>query len=381
MQRPLHILLLILAVTAMAGSCNVAQNEPRTSCAYARYFDICRVGKDSLNAVVAISPYSGHGDTLVLERPLYNIVCMSSSQVAGLAAVGADSVISAVSGIRYVSNPAIRARAEAKGHLEGGRTRVYDIGYESSLDYERILKLNPDIVLTYTVSGAEPQYITRLRSLGVRVLVLHDHLEDHPLARAEYIRMYGALTGRQSLADSLFEEISSRYESLAARSDENSDRVKVLLNVPYGDAWYIPGEESYMSRLIRDAGGEVLGARQGTSISGTVTLEQAYELSQEADIWLNPGPFRTRKELGNAHHAFPMFGPLKNGKPIYNNTLRTTPEGGNDFWESGSVRPDLILEDLIRIFSDHSLDINGNDSLDVIQPESEPALEYHFQVK
>ena len=381
MQRPLHILLLILVMTVMAGSCIDVQTEPKTSCAYAGYFDICRVGKDSLNAVVAISPYSGHGDTLVLERPLDNIVCMSSSQVAGLAAIGADSAISAVSGIKYISNPAIRARAEADGHLAGGQSRVYDIGYESSLDYERILKLNPDIVLTYTVSGAEPQYITRLRSLGVRVLVLHDHLEDHPLARAEYIRLYGALTGQQALADSIFEEISSRYGALAARPDENSDRVKVLLNVPYGDAWYIPGEESYMSRLIRDAGGEVLGARQGTSISGTVTLEQAYELSQEADIWLNPGAFRTRKELGNAHHAFPMFGPLKNGKPIYNNTLRTTPEGGNDFWESGSVRPDLILEDLIRIFSDHSLDTNGNDSLDVISPESEPALKYHFQVK
>ena len=368
-------------MTVMAGSCIDVQTEPKTSCAYAGYFDICLVGKDSLSAVVAISPYTGQRDTLVLDRPLSNIVCMSSSQVAGLAAIGADSVISAVSGIMYISNPAIRARAEADGHLAGGQSRVYDIGYESSLDYERILKLNPDIVLTYTVSGAEPHYITRLRSLGVRVLVLHDHLEDHPLARAEYIRLYGALTGRQALADSLFEEISSRYGALAARPDENSDRVKVLLNVPYGDAWYIPGEESYMSRLIRDAGGEVLGARQGTSISGTVTLEQAYELSQEADIWLNPGPFRTRKELGNAHHAFPMFGPLKNGKPIYNNTLRTTPEGGNDFWESGSVRPDLILEDLIRIFSDHSLDINGNDSLYVIQPESEPALEYHFQVK
>jgi iron complex transport system substrate-binding protein len=41
---------------------------------------------------------------------------------------------------------------------------------------------------------------------------------------------------------------------------------------------------------------------------------------------------------------------LANDLPIYNNTLRTTPEGGNDFWESGAVRPDLILEDLIQVF-------------------------------
>ncbi len=372
MRRVLHILLPGLVCILTVG-CSAGHTEVETSCGYARYFDVCRVEKGSLNAVVAISPYSGRCDTLVLDRPLNNIVCMSSSQVAGLAAIGADSVISAVSGIRYISNPAIRARAEADGHLDGGKSRVYDIGYESSLDYERILKLNPDLVLAYTVSGAEPQYITRLRSLGVRVLVLHDHLEDHPLARAEYIRLYGALTGRQALADSLFEKISTRYESMAVRPDNDSDRVKVLLNVPYGDAWYIPGDESYMSRLIRDAGGEVLGARRGTSISGTVTLEQAYKLSQEADIWLNPGPYRTRRELENSHHAFPMFGPLKNGKPIYNNTLRTTPEGGNDFWESGSVRPDLILEDMIRIFSSQE----DCDSL----KESEQVLEYHFKVK
>ena len=379
MKRLLHILLSGLA--CILTGCSAGHAEVETSCLYARYFDLCRLGKDSLNAVVAISPYTGQCDTLVVERPLSNIVCMSSSQVAGLAAIGADSLISAVSGIRYISNSAIRARAESEVYLRGGQNVVYDIGYESSLDYERILKLNPDLVLAYTVSGAEPQYVTRLRSLGVRVLVLHDHLEDHPLARAEYIRLYGALTGRVETADSLFGNISSRYDSLASNSIRSSEPVKALLNVPYGDAWYIPGQQSYISRLIRDAGGEVLGARQGTSISGTVTIEQAFRLSQEADIWLNPGPFRTRQELENSHHAFPMFGPLKNGKPIYNNTLRTTPEGGNDFWESGSVRPDLVLEDLIRIFSDHSFATNGSDTLDVISKESEPALKYHFQVK
>lgn len=379
MRRVLYILLSGL-VCILTGGCSAGHAEVETSCVYARYFDICQVGEDSLRAVVAISPYTGQGDTLVFDRPLNNIICMSSSQVAGLAVVGADSVITAVSGIRYISNPALRARAEAYEYPQDCPGRVYDIGYESSLDYERILKLKPDLVLTYTVSGSEPHYITRLRSLGVRVLVLHDHLEEHPLARAEYIRLYGALTGRQALADSLFGVISSRYEALAAGRDKYNGRVKVLINVPYGDAWYIPGEESYMARLISDAGGEVLGSGQGTAVSGTVNLEQAYRISQEADIWLNPGPFRTINDLENSHHAFPMFGPLKNGKPIYNNTLRTTPEGGNDFWESGSVRPDLILEDLIGIFSSHFQRTESSDSSDVREIETTP-LKYYFQVK
>lgn len=359
MEQIRNIMLSILALI-LAGCCSDVRNEPKSGCAYARYFDVCRVGKDSLSAIVVISPYTGHSDTLMLESPLGNIVCMSSSQVAGLAAIGADSVISAVSGVRYISDPAVRGR-------------VYDIGYESSLDYERILKLAPDVVLAYTVSGVESQYISRLRSLGVRVLVLHDHLENHPLARAEYIRLYGALTGREHVADSLFDMISHRYDSLASQSSIRQPKVKVLLNVPYGDAWYVPGEKSYMARIISDAGGEVLGSAPGTSVSGTVTLEQAYRLSQEADMWLNPGPFKTRKELEESHYAFNLFGPLKCGRPIYNNTLRTTPEGGNDFWESGSVRPDLILEDLQTIFSSHGHTGKRDDM--------EYSLKYYLQVK
>ena len=181
------------------------------------------------------------------------------------------------------------------------------------------------------------------------MLVLHDHLENHPLARAEYVRLFGALTGRQEQADSVFCYVRERYEALV-ESVEATDRVKVLLNIPYADAWYIPGAENYMSQLVRDAAGEVLGARAGASKSRVVSLEDAYGISQKADIWLNPGHCRTRSQLAAVHQLFPSFGPLANGLPIYNNTLRTTPEGGNDFWESGAVRPDLILEDLIQVF-------------------------------
>ena len=263
-------------------------------------------------------------------------------------------MISAVSGLRYITNQKLHER------------RVPDIGYEASLDYEKILSIKPDVVLAYTVSGSEPPYLSRLRDLGIRVLMLHDHLEDHPLARAEYIRLYGVLTGRQELADSVFSAICSRYDSLAVQTSGRHERVKVLMNVPYGDAWYIPGGDSYMARLVHDAGGEILGSVPGASASSVISLEDAYRISRSADIWLNPGPCTKLAELVSFHHSFKMFGPLEKGLPIYNNTLRSTPEGGNDFWESGSVRPDLILKDLIAIFS---------------QSDGKDSLEYHFQVK
>lgn len=320
-------------------SCAVNVPTPEAdngACEYAKYFEISHQGTPS---VITVSPYDGRRDTLAISKSMDNIICMSSSNVAALVEIGADSVITAVSGLKYISSSSVRD--------------VPDIGYESSLDYEKIMSLSPDLLVTYTVSGAQPPYLGKLRSLGIPVLVLHDHLENHPLARAEYMRLFGVLTGREAYADSVFAGVRDRYlEKAEAVKDCGNARRKVLLNIPYGDAWYVPGKDNYMARIISDAGGEVLGAEAGTSSSRTISLEQAYLLSQQADIWLNPGHCRTRSELSEVHRLFLRFRPLEKHLPIYNNTLRTTPEGGNDFWESGAVRPDLVLADLVSIMAD-----------------------------
>lgn len=323
----------ILVLFFLSG-CNSVRRGPVSSASeYASYFEV----QDSI--VKVISPYDRSIDTLRVSEPMCRIICMSSSSVAALAAIGAGEAVSAVSGLRYMTD---------KGLHERG---VPDIGFENSLDYETILSLNPDILVAYTVSGTEPQYLSKLRSLGIRVLVIHDHLEQHPLARAEYVRLFGALTGRLDAADSVFSAVRDRYESLAASVGSN-EPVKVLMNIPYGDAWYIPGAENYMSRLVDDAGGEVLGTEPGESRSRVVSMEEAYAFSLDADMWLNPGHCRSVSELVSTHHFFDRFGPVVKGLPVYNNTLRTTEEGGNDFWETGAVRPDLILEDLVSIFSE-----------------------------
>lgn len=180
--------------------------------------------------------------------------------------------------------------------------------------------------------------------------MLNDYLENNPLGRASYIKLFGALTGKTSVADSLYEAVRADYDSLSAivqgAVNQDNGRKKVLVNVPYSDVWYIPGGDNYMSRLIHDAGGEVLGVVAGKSESGTVSVEQAYLLSKDAQVWLNTGWFDSLNAL---YASSPVFGKFGCADNVYNNTLRTTPGGGNDFWESGAVRPDLILSDLIRI--------------------------------
>ena len=308
---------------------------------YARWFSIL----DS-TSVVVFSP-SGGADTL--RGPVQSLVCMSTSYVGFLDAIGEASVVKGVSGLKFAGTPGLDA---------------IEVGYDANLDYEAVLKTRPDYLLTYAVGSVEPAYLAKLRELGIKAVVLSEHLENHPLARAEYVKLFGALTGRLHQADSVFSDVRDRYLSLV----QPSVTCKVLVNVPYADSWYIPGGENYMTRLISDAGGEVLGAVPGRDNSSVISLEKAYSFAQEADFWLNTGWCSSLKDMSLIHPVFKDF----NFPEVWNNTLLTTPGGGNMFWETGPVRPDLILHDLVRIFSPTS----------VISSEVEKSpFNYYFKLK
>lgn len=332
----------LLILTIFVLSCGGRRTVPQQ-----RQMEYASLLKVTDNAVISICPYDGSQDTLRIDKPLGRIVCMSTSHVAALDEIGCDSVICGVSGAGYISSPALRERLE--------RGEVSDVGYDQAPDYEALLALQPDVVLAYRVSAAASPFIDKLKSLGIQVFTLYEFLENHPLARAEYLKAFGLMTGRLSQAESRFQEIADSYNSLMedrlnpkSSSPEGSvpRPVKVLMNIPYGDLWYVPGDDSYMSRLVKDAGGQILGALAGKTESGVMSVELAYILSSQADVWLNTGWCNTRESLLQAH---PFFNKFK-VPSAYNNTLRTSPKGGNDFWESGSVHPDLILKDLRTIF-------------------------------
>ena len=80
----------------------------------------------------------------VLDGDARRIVCMSSTHVAMLDAIGETGRVVGVSGIDYISNPDIQARRDSVG----------DVGYEGNINYELLLSLDPDLVLLYGVNGA-----------------------------------------------------------------------------------------------------------------------------------------------------------------------------------------------------------------------------------
>ena len=348
--KDLCLFFAVLLTSALAG-CSSRQGDTLSANEYLPDYLIVEEISDGGFNVISISPFDGRADTLIVKKSFESVVLMSTTHVGFLDAIGCDSVITGVSGLRYVCSPQLRKAAQ-----EG---RVKDVGYDAAPDYETILSLNPDLVLTYSVSGEMSRFENKLKSLGIRVFCINEHLERHPLARAAYLRLFGALTGRMAEADSVLAQVRGNYERI--RSGSAGRARKVLVNIPYSDQWFIPGGDNYMTHLIEDAGGLVLGAGEGERQSSVISLEKAYALAAEADCWLNVGPCTTRAQLEKENPVFPDMlrmietnaesAGLGTGALVWNCNLRQNSSGGNDFWESGAARPDIVLSDLVSIFN------------------------------
>lgn len=276
----------------------------------------------------------------ILKGDAKRIVTMSSTHVAMLDALGMADRIVGVSGLDFITNPYIHSRND-----------IGDVGYDGNINYEVLLSLNPDLVLLYGVTGASSME-SKLKELGIPYIYIGDYLEESPLGKAEWMVALAEIVGSREVGERRFKEIPERYEQLKSRVKRvasESDCPKVMLNIPYGDSWFMPPTGSYMVRLISDAGGEYLYRENTGSSSLPIDMEKAYHLTSEADVWLNTGSVKSLEEL---RHACPKFSDTQVFRKgmVYNNNRGATPGGGNDFFESGIVRPDIVLRDLVKIF-------------------------------
>ena len=263
------------------------------------------------------------------------IVCMSSSYIAMLDALGQVNRI--VAGIDYVSNPYILAHKDS----------IKDMGPE--MNYELLLGLKPDIVLLYGIGDAQTAITDKLKELSIPYIYMGEYLEESPLGKAEWMVVLSELTDSREKGIEIFSEIPKRYLSLKALTESVGQCPTVMFNMPWNDSWVMPSTKSYMAQLVADAGAEYIYKENSSNSSTPIGLETAYGLIQKADYWINVGSATSLDELKTVNLKFADAKAVRE-RTVYNNNLRLTPTGGNDYWESAVVHPDMVLRDLIHIF-------------------------------
>ena len=280
------------------------------------------------------------GDLQRITKPAERIVCMSSSHIAMLATMQEQQRVVGVSGCDFISDEYILAH----------RTEIGDVGYDNNINYELLIALNPDLVLLYGINAAN-SLESKLRELQIPFAYIGEYVESSPLGKAEWMVTIGEIAGRREQSVALFEEIASRYTTLSADIKAKigeARRPQVMLNIPYRDAWFLPARSSYIVQLIEDAGGKTFTTQGEGNTSEPIDIEQALLYASQSDMWLNPSGCNSIAELVALNPKFATVPPVIRGE-VWNNNARQTTMGGSDFWESGVVRPDIILNDLATI--------------------------------
>ena len=296
------------------------------------------------NYLLSSKSNSESGNNEIINIPVTKVVCLSTTHCAFISQLNKSNTIKGISGLNYIYNDEIRSMIR--------NSQISEIGFDTQLNIEKIISLNPDVVFAYGIDNNGMSIFQKLDEIGIPIVYIGEFLETSPLGRTEWIKFFACFYDNFDYACEYFDSIESNYNLIKSKIDKNkSHSPEILTNLPWQGTWWVPGANSYFANFIKDAGGTYNIVNTKTKESVPLTIEEVFEKSKNAEIWLNPNQITRKKEIIEADSRLKNFKPLNNCI-IYNNNKRTNIFGGNDYFESGILHPDIILQDLGIIFHD-----------------------------
>ena len=282
------------------------------------------------------SPVKGNKATCV-RVPLQRAGIFTAVHCGLVRELGCEAAIRGICEIEYINIASIK-----KSVAEG---RVANFGSAMEPTIEVIMDAQPDALLVspFENSGG----YGRVERLGIPIVECADYMEFSPLARAEWMRFYGRLFGVGERADSLFNEVERRYLDLRKKASKVEHRPTLIAEKPYGGVWYVPGGNSSMGVLYRDAGADYLFSDRKKNGSLHLSIESVFEVGQQADIWIlkyNQAYPLTLQQITADYPPFAHFRSVQSGR-VYGCNQATS-----RFYEETPYHPDRLLQNLVEIF-------------------------------
>ena len=318
---------------------------------YARYFQLWTKGPEHL--LLTFGP-GGNADTtgifligaeqedpavparaVRLRGPLQRVALLSTTHASFISTLGKAGAVVRCAYTNRLRDTAVAALARAG--------RVQEIGAADGVDREQVLKLAPDALFSYPYGSPGQGHV-----LGnVPVVLVSEYLEEHPLGRAEWLRAFGLLFGMEAKADSLFKGIASRYGMALADVPAGDQGPVVFFGSAWKGRWSVPSGNSYMARLIKDAGGSYLFADRQADGNLDLNVETVLDKGASATRWgriLDQAEPVTPQDVAGGDPrilALPVF---SQGGCFYASSAES------DLFGKAGLEPDVVLRDLIGIF-------------------------------
>lgn len=285
------------------------------------------------------------GTVSYISTPLRSAAVYSSVHCSMVNELGALNAISAVCDIQYIHQSELLDAYHA-GHIK-------DLGSSMAPNIEQLIDIAPGAILLSPFENSGGYGL--VEQLDIPIVECADYMEPSPLARAEWIKFYGLLFGREAQADSIFSNVESQYTTLKAQAQAATNHPSVVLDLITSSTWYVPGGRSTLGQLVLDAGGNYVFSQREESGSIPLAPETVFDCAQDADIWLIR---YTRDDTDETYSTLqthsPMYSKMKafETHQVYGCNLSYTP-----FFEQTPLHPERLLRDFIILFKT-SQDLN-----------------------
>ena len=297
--------------------------------------------------------------------------------------LGCQQAIRGVCDLNYINIPDVRKRAASSGNASSGnasaQNSIVDCGSSMAPDIERIIALKPEAILVspFENSGG----YGKLDKLHIPIIEAADYMESSPLGRAEWMKFYGMLFGKDKnisttaagkaseaaagkaseaaagkaseatlpascelRADSLFAQIEKEYLDLKAEAGKLPKGLSILTERKTGGVWYVPGGQSTIGILLKDANARYIFSDDQHSGSLPMSPEQILAKGKQVDVWafkyFGAAPL-SQVQLLQEYDGYKALAAFNRGN-IYQVDTSTVP-----YFELTSFHPELLLREFI----------------------------------
>ena len=322
--------------------------------------------------------------------------------------LGCQQAIRGVCDLNYINIPDVRKRAASAGKASSGnassgnassgnassgnassgnassgnasaQNSIVDCGSSMAPDIERIIALKPEAILVspFENSGG----YGKLDKLHIPIIEAADYMESSPLGRAEWMKFYGMLFGKDKnisttvagkalttvagkalttvagkaseatlpascelKADSLFAKIEKEYLKLKAEAGKLPKGLSILTERKTGNVWYVPGGQSTIGILLKDANARYIFSDDKHSGSLPMSPEQILAKGSQVDVWAFKyfgGAPLSQVQLLQEYDGYKALAAFSRGN-IYQVDTSTVP-----YFELTSFHPELLLREFI----------------------------------
>lgn len=273
-----------------------------------------------------------------IQIPIKKLIATSTTHISALEMLGVENSLIGFAGLNYISSEKIRFRIDAN--------KIIEVGQGLDLNTEKILDLNPDLVMGFGIDNKNAAY-DNLEKSGLKIIFNGDWNEQSPLGKAEWIKVFGALYGLDKQAEDVFNSVEKSYLDAVKLAKNTKSTPSILCGEMYENIWYTPEGNSWSGLFLRDAKTNYLWKQTTGTGSLSLPFEVVLEKAKKADFWLQ-GAFSSYKEMQDSNIHYTEFDAFKN-KKIYSFGSKKGKTGGIIFYELSGNRPDLVLKDLIKI--------------------------------